>query len=413
MYGRPDQVGKPIKCPDCHAETIVPPPEVVKPKKPLAAMEGDQYDVWGVDEAPSVAEMLAAQPKYIAVVCRMCQTLMYATEDQVGASLKCPDCGTANVVPPRESPAETVPEPARDDDELQIDAALDPGERPAVIVPPRRPMLYEEEEEAERVRQAEKAARGERRGPRYDMSGRPVMPRWPLVTRVLPFLFTRGVPVRWGVLSVGLMAIGGLMQLGNWMMSQGQFGVVGGFSFLIMGFVVLVIWLAATSAIAVTIVAESSEGNDEIQRWPAPVFTEWWGELLYVIIATLVSPCPGWLAGHLVPNSPEAKVLLFLGSMIVFFPIILLSQLEVGSPFGISSARVLASLVRLPFTWLFFFAELTALAAGWIGLTFLVDMFVPVLDVLTTPLFVAALFLAARLLGRLGWKLAESTPESE
>jgi len=114
-----------------------------------------------------------------------------------------------------------------------------------------------------------------------------------------------------------------------------------------------------------------------------------------------------------VPNSPEAKVLLFLGSMIVFFPIILLSQLEVGSPFGISSARVLASLVRLPFTWLFFFAELTALAAGWIGLTFLVDMFVPVLDVLTTPLFVAALFLAARLLGRLGWKLAESTPESE
>ena len=143
------------------------------------------------------------------------------------------------------------------------------------------------------------------------------------------------------------------------------------------------------------------------------MFTEWWGELLYVLIAAMVSPCPGWLAGRLLPDNPAAQVLLFLASMLVFFPIILLSQLEVGSPFGIGSARVLASLVRFPFTWLFLFGELAALAAAWLGLTFLIDLFVPALDVLTAPLFVAALFLAARLIGRLGWKLAESTPGSE
>ena len=67
MYGGLDQVGKPLKCPDCGAQTILPPPQPEKPKKPLAAMEGEQYELWGVDEAPSVAEMLAAQPKYIAV----------------------------------------------------------------------------------------------------------------------------------------------------------------------------------------------------------------------------------------------------------------------------------------------------------------------------------------------------------
>jgi DNA-directed RNA polymerase subunit RPC12/RpoP len=413
MYGRPDQIGKPIKCPDCGAQTVVPIPEKVKPKQPLAAMEGEQYELWGVDEAPSVAEMLAAQPKYIAVVCRMCQTLMHATEDQVGKPLKCPDCGTANLVPPPESPAKTVPVLARDDDDFQIDAALDPGDRPAVIVPPRRPMLYEEEREAERARQAEKAARGERRGPRYDDAGRPVMPRWPLVTRVLPFLISRGVPVRWAVLSVGLMSVSGMMLLGEWMMSQGEFGVVGGFSFMILGFAVLVIWLAATSAIAVTIVTESSEGNDAIEQWPAPVFTEWWGELLYVAIAALVSPCPGWLAGQLLPGNLPAQLLLFLGSMLVFFPIILLSQLDVGSPFGIGSARVLASLVRLPFTWLLFFAELAALAVVSLGLTFVIDLFAPALSVLTAPIFVAALILAARLLGRLAWKLAESMPATD
>ena len=57
MYGRLDQVGKPIKCPDCGAQTIVlPPPQPVKPKKQPAALEGEQYELWGVDEAPSVAE---------------------------------------------------------------------------------------------------------------------------------------------------------------------------------------------------------------------------------------------------------------------------------------------------------------------------------------------------------------------
>ena len=197
MYGRPDQVGKAIKCPDCYALTVVPPPAIVKPKKPPAAMEGEQYELWGVDEAPSVVKMLAAEPKYIAVVCRMCQTLMQATADQVGHKIKCPDCGTANEVCAPAAPAKEISVLSPDEDAIPIDAALDPGERPAVIIPPRRPLLYEEERDAQHARRAEKAARGDTRGPQFDASGRPVLPRWPLVTRVLPFLYSRGVPVRW------------------------------------------------------------------------------------------------------------------------------------------------------------------------------------------------------------------------
>ena len=40
-----------------------------------------------------------------------------------------------------------------------------------------------------------KAARGDKRGPKFDADGRPILPRWPLVTRILPFLFSPGVPV--------------------------------------------------------------------------------------------------------------------------------------------------------------------------------------------------------------------------
>ena len=41
-----------------------------------------------------------------------------------------------------------------------------------------------------------------------DIRGRPILPRWPLLTGVLPFLFSPGVPVRWLGLShrTGLFA---------------------------------------------------------------------------------------------------------------------------------------------------------------------------------------------------------------
>ncbi len=413
MYGRFDQVGQPLKCPDCGAQTILPPPQPVKPKKPLAAMEGDQYELWGVDEAPSVAEMLAAQPTYIAVVCRMCQTLMHATVDQVGKKLKCPDCGTANLVPPPDAAARVPSVLSRDEDDLQIDAALDPGERPAVIVPPRRPMLYEEEREAERARHEEKAARGDRRGAQYDITDRPVMPRWPLSTRILPFLFSPGVPVRWLLLSVGAFLSLGTMLFGMWLAAQGGFSIILGFLCWAMGFVPSIIWFAAFSAIAVAIVTESSEGSDSVQRWPAAVFTEWVGEFFTVFVACLMSPLPGWLIGQVATEDPSAGGLLFVGSVFVCFPVILLSQLDVGSAFGVASPRVVASLVRLPGTWLMFYAEIALLVVACIGVTIAAAVLSPYLVTLLVPLYVAAILLASRILGRLGWKLAESMPAKD
>ena len=422
MYGRLDQVGQPLKCPDCGAQTILPPPEKVRPKKVPAAMEGDQYELWGVDEAPSVAEMLAAQPTYIAVECRMCQTLMHATADQVGKKLKCPDCGTVSVVPPPAAPAKVPSVLARDDDfqsddlqsdDLQIDVALDPGERPAVIVPLRRPMLYEEEHDAERARHAEQAARGDRRGAQYDVAGRPVMPRWPLATRILPFLFSPGVPVSWLLLSVGAFLSLGTMLFGMWLAAQGGFSIILGFLCWAMGFVPSIIWFAAFSAIAVAIVTESSEGSDSVQRWPAAVFTEWFGEFVTVFVACLMSPLPGWLIGQFLAVDPLARTLWFVGSTLVCFPIVLLSQLDVGSAFGIASPRVIASVLRLPMTWLMFYAEIAGLAAVCVAATIAAELLSPILGFALVPMYVGALLLAARILGRLGWKLAATMPAKD
>ena len=93
-------VGKRVVCPDCGAKNEIPEPPQPKPKQTPQAMFGQQYGVWDVDEAPSSAELQARQPKFYPVYCRVCDTLMYGQEKQVGRPLTCPDCSAKTMVPP-------------------------------------------------------------------------------------------------------------------------------------------------------------------------------------------------------------------------------------------------------------------------------------------------------------------------
>jgi len=53
------------------------------------------------------------------------------------------------------------------------------------MLPQSRPLLYEQEEAEEEARQAAAKSKHKRR---TDARGRPIMPRWPLLTGVVPFL---------------------------------------------------------------------------------------------------------------------------------------------------------------------------------------------------------------------------------
>jgi hypothetical protein len=175
----------------------------------------------------------------------------------------------------------------------------------------------------------------------------------------------------------------------------------------------LLIWAAAFAAIVITIVVESSEGNDEVQQWPTTNATDWAGEFFYLLFACFASPLPGWLIGRFVVDDPTARVLWFVGSMFVSLPVIILSQLDIGSAFAIASPRVIASFLRLPGTWLMFYVEIAMLMAVCVGVTIAAELLSPYLVALLVPLYIAAILLAARILGRLAWKLAESMPARE
>src|SRR5262245_9836204 len=51
-YGTFNQIGQALKCPDCGARNTLQPPPEVRAKKPIAALEGEQYEVYGLDEQP-------------------------------------------------------------------------------------------------------------------------------------------------------------------------------------------------------------------------------------------------------------------------------------------------------------------------------------------------------------------------
>jgi hypothetical protein len=116
----------------------------------------------------------------------------------------------------------------------------------------------------------------------------------------------------------------------------------------------------------------------------------------------------------------------------ICFPIILLSQLDTGTPLGVASGRVLSSMKTCPFSWMFFYFECAVIAAICFLATVLVVsgpeelvrtitfrgqaidfMGRPLTLLWLVPLYVLALIIMARLLGRLGWRLAEAMPLDE
>ena len=101
---------------------------------------------------------------------------MHATAKQVGKRIKCPDCGTVYVVPPLSAPKPKPSVLASDEDSLKFEEWQPPPEAVSVV-PPRKPMVYEDERDELLARQAERHAQGDMSGPQYDLDGRPIMPQ--------------------------------------------------------------------------------------------------------------------------------------------------------------------------------------------------------------------------------------------
>jgi hypothetical protein len=230
----------------------------------------------------------------------------------------------------------------------------------------------------------------------------------PLVTGVLPFMFSRGVPGWWVLLSLAYAAVAFLILDAIHYAAAGGLVTFSALISFVLGFVPGVILLAVTGQVWIAIITESSDGHDEIQNWNTAYILDWFGSLPYLAAAASASAVPGVLAAGLFTGDGWVRAAVGLGTTILALPIVTLSQLDNNAPWGVLSGRVLATVGRCPFTWLLFWTETGLMLGGCFALAVACAGF-GFSPLVAMPFFAAAFLLYARLLGRLGWRLAEAT----
>jgi DNA-directed RNA polymerase subunit RPC12/RpoP len=416
MYGSPDQIGKEIKCPDCGARSVVPQPPPPKRKNIPPAMEGEQYELWDADVQPLPSQLVATQPNYIAVRCKHCETLMYATESQVGQTIECPDCGKRHVVPTPAKQATKHSVLSADAETPVLDPAADPGERPAVATSSAQ-MLYEHEREAELAAEREIERRTGKK--LRDAHGRPILPRRPLLTGVWRMLLTEEIIARWIFLSIVLGFAGQFLAEALLTPLQGMAEAIK-LVFVIIGGFLTMAWLAMAGPLIVAIVGESSDGEDKLNQPPRLLAFDWFNELFSVLMAASLAGLCGmgvWQLTRLISLDPFISAAIVTVVVLIVLPVAMLSTLSEGTPFGVVSPRLLSSLGRCPGAWLQFYLQTFVLAALVAGAAFVLWHALGLRpgDEITmlwslSPIFIAALFVDMRLLGRLAWWLSERIP---
>jgi DNA-directed RNA polymerase subunit M/transcription elongation factor TFIIS len=386
--------GKKAKCPDCGAINPVPAPRAVQPRREPPAMHGQQYGVWEVNRAPDPAEMRAKQPRLFPVYCRVCDTLMYALMKHVGGSLKCPDCGALTKVlpPPPEPEKKSVLVP--DGEEYQLD--------PTEVVKPASRQEHIQKLAEKGKREADEVARKR-------AEERPPMPHWPTVQGIWELLLVDPVPKWWVGTSTGGIVVAWFILASIATQGGGPFEQMFAIMCRIFAALGILLWSGPVCSSLCAVLVDSAEGLRKMHSQPGIFFTNCIREVAHVFFSISVSMVPTLAVMKFVPW----QFSLAMGgvTMLLFFPVFLLSTLQESTPMGIFSPKVWGSLVRRPLHWVLFYGQSALLAALTVVTVFNLVQFAPGWGLAAVPIALATLYVYFRLVGRLAWWLAESLSE--
>jgi hypothetical protein len=296
---------------------------------------------------------------------------------------------------------------------------------------PRRRVEYDlQEDDATRegtstsigtLTEADIEALEEDEGPRKKKRRRPKM-EWQLFVGGFGFPWSPGAVMRWLLIALWAAVAGGLthaaIALG---IGQGL-----GFADMYQTIVALLSALAAVLAgvacagIAaihgLTILLETTAGNDRMENWPnVGLFLDWIGELWFLINTAVVSVALGLGLAWLLPGLPAARGVTVAITVFFTFPVLLLCTLETDSPFLPVSTVVFASLGRHAIAWLAFYVQAgSLLAASAAMVDYLAPRLEPRLAIpLAALLFSAVVMIYFRLLGRLAFYCSVEPEEEE
>ena len=468
MTAPESQVGETVACPDCRTPAIVPPRAAGHPTKRAAAVE--EYAVHD-DASPASDASAAGRPKYFPLHCPRCNTLMHATEAQVGSQLICPDCGMETTILPSitaRPPGKPAVLGEYDVREDSASAPVSPWSQPpsfgvycvvcrtlmqatedqvgteltcpdcgsATLVRPRAQMPPTRTPEWGQPGQ--QYAVGRDHGPptpepRWFAWRRPPVsatsdgilppepppaPRWPLLSGVFTFPWYGDCWPQWCALSlwgtlIGYLGYGALLMSNSISAGMGSVGpAILAMLAMAVSLCMAAAWLATISIDGLTIITVTAAGNDRTERWPdLGMFLDWMVDTFFVVNSIAMSASAGW--GLALIGCPSGFAVPAVA--VLLFPVFLMSMLETNSRVWPFSPLVLRSLFRHKLAWIVFYVE-TALLAGLAGgITISTGIWagpaaaIPV----GATLLSAALMIYFRLLGRLGWCCTAEPPGRE
>ena len=377
-------------------------------------------------ERPKAAPWAIDNEHLHPLFCEVCQTLVYATDEQVGQMLPCPDCGHRNLAKPREKKKQPKNVMVADGDEYQLDESS----------PPPSPYVYTPVEEREKQFRAAARARLGIREPAADVEavtehaaprGRaispgkvpearravaraadPRRPTVPVVQGVLRMMFTAEVMLRWMGLSAVLGVI--LFLIASVTNAVGN-AAIAYVPFFAGGCMLAGAWLMSIAPLLIAIATQSTDGADELHDPP-----NWMSfdvaEAAFVVMAAVISALPAWLAAKAAAALPlEQQWGIGAAVWLAVFPFVILSALEQGSAFALFSPRLAASLGRCFVPWFAFYVASLLLVGGAGALAWALFDNQSFLAKLPIPWLIVALILVyMRMIGRLGWWIADAMP---
>ncbi len=356
------------------------------------------------------------------VECALCSTRMYATLDQVGKTVKCPDCHSKVLVrAPKKRPEPTQYRKREEKDDFglsepverpksdyvgaatalpdSVDAPTDAGPRQKEATGQKTPGSIMDDAAQQTMAKAEAEVEAEERA-------KPVLPDQPFKTGMISFFFDPAAGARWLLLT--LMGQGFVASL-FWTLALAQGGAIQQFGAVFFTVVVVGLglgFLLLSTACSVAIIQDTANGYEKIEQWPGTNIGEWMWDGFYVTNSLLASAAPGvavWLLGLGWVNA----VFVGTATAVALFPIFVLSALEQSSPLGFASASIWKSLGGRRDRW----GKFYLLSVGLAVLGLLAASLLSTLNFLLCGLAAAALatigMVYFRLVGRLAWCLSE------
>jgi hypothetical protein len=170
-------------------------------------------------------------------------------------------------------------------------------------------------------------------------------------------------------------------------------------------------WLMSISPLLVAVTTQSTDGANELHDPPSWMAFDI-AEAAFVVMAVMISALPAWLAAKAATALPlEQQLAIGAAVWLAIFPFVILSALEQGSAFAIFSPRLASSLLRCFVPWFVFYVASLLLVAGAGALAWAMLNNQSFLAKLPIPwLLVALILVYMRMIGRLGWWIADVMP---